>query len=183
MIQMENIVREGHPSLRKVAEEVTLPPTEEDIQTLNKMLDFLKNSQDEEISEKYNLRAGVGLAAPQLGINKRLIAIHFVDQNEKVHSYQLINPKILSHSVENAYLGSGEGCLSVDRNVEGYVVRYARITVQAIGIDGKPIKIRLRDYPAIVFQHEIDHLNGIMFFDHINKKNPYHIPEDAKVIE
>jgi len=62
-------------------------------------------------------------------------------------------------------------------------MRYARITVQAFGIDGQPIKIRLRDYPAIVFQHEIDHLNGIMFFDHINQENPYYIPEDAKVIE
>ncbi len=183
MIQMKDIVREGHPSLRKVAEEVTLPPTEEDIQTLNKMMTFLKNSQDEEISKKYNLRAGVGLAAPQLGINKRLVAIYFVDQNEKVHSYQLINPKILSHSVEKSYLASGEGCLSVDRNVEGYVMRNARITVQAIGIDGNPLKIRLRDYPAIVFQHEIDHLNGIMFFDHINENNPYHVPENAKVIE
>src|SRR5699024_85055 len=151
------IVRAGEPSLRKVAKEVSLPPTEEDVQTLNKMLTFLKNSQDEEISKKYDLRAGVGLAAPQLGINKRLVAIYFVDQNEKVHSYQLINPKILSHSAEKAYLNSGEGCLSVDRSVEGYVVRYARITVQAIGIDGKPIKIRLRDYSAIVFQHEIDH--------------------------
>src|SRR5690625_2745835 len=98
MIQMKNIVREGHPSLRKVANEVTLPPSKEDIQTLNKMLSFLKNSQDEEISEKYDLRPGVGIAAPQLGINKRLIAIHFLDQNEKTNSYQLINPKIISHS-------------------------------------------------------------------------------------
>lgn len=180
---MKDIVREGHPSLRNVADEATLPPTNEDIQILKDMMTFLKNSQDEEISEKYDLRAGVGLAAPQLGINKRLIAIHFVDHNEKVNSYQLINPKIISHSAEQAYLASGEGCLSVDRNVEGYVMRYARITVQAIGVDGHPIKIRLRDYPAIVFQHEIDHLNGVMFFDHINQKNPYHIPDNAKVIE
>lgn len=183
MIQMKDIVREGHPALRKVAKEVSLPPSETDIQTLNKMLTFLKNSQDEEISNKYQLRAGVGLAAPQLGINKRMVAIHFEDQNEKVYSYQLINPKIISHSAEKAYLNSGEGCLSVDRNVEGYVVRYARITVQAIGIDGQPLKLRLRDYPAIVFQHEIDHLNGVMFYDHIDQEKPYHIPENAKAIE
>ncbi|HLQ97864.1 MAG TPA: peptide deformylase [Candidatus Dormibacteraeota bacterium] len=183
MIQMKDIVREGHPALRKTAKEVELPPSEEDVETLNEMLSFLKNSQDEEVSKKYNLRAGVGLAAPQLGINKRMVAIYFVDQNEKIHSYQLINPKVISHSAEKAYLGSGEGCLSVDRNVEGYVVRYARITVQATGIDGEPMKIRLRDYPAIVFQHEIDHLNGIMFYDHIDEQNPYHAPENAKVIE
>lgn len=183
MIQMENIVREGHPSLRTIADEVILPPTKEDIQTLNEMKTFLINSQDEEISKKYKLRAGVGLAAPQLGINKRLIAIHFEDHREKTNSYLLLNPKIVSHSAEKAYLTSGEGCLSVDRHVEGFVMRYARITIQAFDIEGKPVKIRLRDYPAIVFQHEIDHLNGIMFFDHINKKDPYHILKNAKAIE
>src|SRR5690625_1291241 len=94
MIQMKDIVREGHPALRKTAKEVELPPSEEDVETLNEMLSFLKNSQDEEVSKKYNLRAGVGLAAPQLGINKRMVAIYFVDQNEKIHSYQLINPKV-----------------------------------------------------------------------------------------
>lgn len=183
MIQMKNIVREGHPSLRTIADEVSLPPSNEDVQILNDMLTFLKNSQDEEISEKYGLRAGVGLAAPQLGINKRLIVIHFIGHNDKINSYQLINPKIISHSAEKAYLASGEGCLSVDRAVEGYVMRYARVTVQAMDIDGNPFKIRLRDYPAIVFQHEIDHLNGTMFFDHINQENPFYVPEDAKVVE
>lgn len=180
---MKDIVREGHPSLRSIAEEVQLPPSDEVITTLNKMMTFLKNSQDEEIAEQYKLRSGVGLAAPQLGINKRLIVIHFKDNEDKLYSYQLINPKIISHSVEKAYLANGEGCLSVDRNVEGYVARYARITVRAIGPDGQPIKLRLKDYPAIVVQHEIDHLNGIMFFDHIEKGNPYRVPENSKIIE
>lgn len=183
MLLMKDIVREGHESLRKIAEEVPLPPSKQDIQTLQQMMEFLKNSQNEELAEKYELRAGVGLAAPQLGINRKLICVHFEDHNGKLYSYQLINPKIISHSVEQAYLAGGEGCLSVDRPVEGYVMRYARITVQAIDIHGNPFKIRLRDYPAIVFQHEIDHLNGIMFFDHINPQNPYQIPEQAKIIE
>lgn len=183
MITMKDILREGHPALRKVAKEVDLPPSQDDIDTLNKMLTFLKNSQDEEISEKYQLRSGVGLAAPQLGINKRLIAVHFEDLDEKLYSYALINPKIISHSVEKTYLASGEGCLSVDRPVEGYVARYARITVRAVDINNKQVKLRLRGYPAVVFQHEIDHLNGIMFYDHINKDNPYFIPENTKAIE
>lgn len=183
MITMKDILREGHPALRKVAEEVSLPPSQEDIDLLNKMLTFLKNSQDEEVAEKYNLRSGVGLAAPQLGINKRLIAIHFEDKNGKLYSYQLINPKIISHSVEKACLAGGEGCLSVDRVVEGYVVRNARVTVRAHDIEGNEIKLRLKDYPAIVIQHEIDHLNGIMFYDHINKDNPYLLPENTKIIE
>lgn len=183
MLLMKDIVREGHESLYQIAEEVSLPLSLENSQILNDMMDFLKNSQDEEIAEKYNLRAGVGLAAPQININKKMIAIHFEDLNEKMYSYQLVNPKIISHSVEKAYLAGGEGCLSVDRAVEGYVVRHARITIRATDIHGTPLKLRLRDYPAIVLQHEIDHLNGIMFFDHINKKDPYHIPENAKVIE
>src|SRR5690625_2103694 len=112
MITMKDIVREGHPSLREKAKEVTVPPLKEDIQLLNKMITFLKNSQDEEIAEKHQLRSGVGLAAPQLGVNKRLIATHFDDQDEQLHSYQLINPRIVSHSVQHAYLASGEGCLS-----------------------------------------------------------------------
>ncbi|HLR75955.1 MAG TPA: peptide deformylase [Virgibacillus sp.] len=183
MLTMKDIVREGHPALRKVAKEVAIPPSQEDIDTLNKMLDFLKNSQDEEIANKYNLRSGVGLAAPQININKRLIAIHFTDKNNEQHSYQLLNPRIISHSVEKAYLANGEGCLSVDRNVEGFVIRHARITVQAIDIDGKDIKVRLRGYPSIVFQHEIDHLNGIMFYDHIDQNNPFFAPPGAKSID
>lgn len=180
---MDDVVREGHPSLRETANEIPVPPSDEDRLFLNDMLTFLKNSQDEEIANKYDLRPGVGLAAPQLGINKRMVAIHFEDLKGKLYSYGLVNPKIISHSIEKAYLTSGEGCLSVDRNVEGYVPRYARITVKAIGLDGTELKLRLRDYAAIVFQHEIDHLNGVMFYDHINKENPFTVIDNAKAIE
>ncbi|WP_249869920.1 peptide deformylase [Oceanobacillus saliphilus] len=183
MILMKDIVREGHPSLKKAAAEVSLPISNEEKKILEDMLEFLKNSQDEETAGKYNLRAGVGLAAPQLGIEKRMIAIHFEDFNGKLYSYGLVNPKIISHSVEKSYLSSGEGCLSVDRPVEGYVPRHARITIKATDIDGNPVKLRLKGYPAVVVQHEIDHLNGIMFYDHINKDNPFEIPDNSTPIE
>lgn len=183
MITMKDIVRDGHPSLRTKAEEVPVPPTEEDKEILTDMLTFIKNSQDEKIAKKYHLRSGVGLAAPQLGINKRLIAVHFHDFDEKLYSYMLINPKIISHSVEGAYLAGGEGCLSVDEDIDGYVVRHARITVKAFTVDGKQVKLRLKGYPAIVVQHEIDHLNGLLFYDHINKDNPFSAPDNAKAIE
>jgi len=182
MLLMEDIVRDGHPALRTKAAEVELPPSEDDINTLNKMLEFIKNSQDEEIAEKYELRSGVGLAAPQIGINKQMIVVHF-DYDDKLYSYQLFNPKIISHSVEKAFLSGGEGCLSVDEVIEGYVPRYARITVRAYNIDGERVKFRLKGYPAIVIQHEIDHLNGIMFYDHIHAENPFHVPENAKIID
>src|SRR5690625_222582 len=176
MLLMKDIVRDGHPALRKKAEEVKLPPSDKEIETLNKMMTFIKNSQDEETAEKYNLRSGVGLAAPQLGINKQLIVIHFT-HDDTLYSYQLINPKVISHSVEQAYLSGGEGCLSVDEAIEGYVVRHRRITVRAYDIQGKQLKLRFRGYPAIVIQHEIDHLNGIMFYDYINKQNPFYAPQ------
>ena len=182
MLTMENIVRDGHPALRKKSSLVQIPPTLEDKKTLNKMLHFLKNSQDETLKEKYQLRTGVGLAAPQIGINKQLLAIYFHYEDE-LYSYQLINPKIISHSVEKAFLANGEGCLSVDEQIDGYVVRHARVTIKAFDVNGEQMKIRFKGYPAIVIQHEIDHLNGIMFYDHINKQQPFHIPEGATIIE
>lgn len=183
MITMKDIVREGHPALRKTAEEVAVPLSEEDVQLSQEMLTFLKDSQDEELAAKYQLRSGVGLAAPQLNINKRIIAIHLEDEKGKLHSYCLFNPKIVSHSVGQTYLPNGEGCLSVDRDIKGYVPRYARITVRATDVDGNALKLRLRGLVAIVVQHEIDHLNGVMFFDHINEENPFSIPSHAKPLE
>ena len=90
-----------------------------------------------------------------------------------------INPKIVSHSVEQTFLETGEGCLSVDREVEGYVPRYARITVKAFDVNGKEFKKRLKGLPAIAFKHELDHLNGIMFYDHIDSDEPYKVIDGA----
>ncbi|CCG45154.1 peptide deformylase [Halobacillus halophilus DSM 2266] len=179
MITMEDIVREGHPALRKVTEEVALPPSEENKETLEAMLQYLKNSQDEQVCDRYGLRAGVGLAAPQINVNKRMLAVHFIDLKDKLYSYGLFNPRIVSHSVERSYLSTGEGCLSVDREVPGYVPRYRRITVKATDLEGSEVKLRLKDYAAIVFQHEIDHLHGIMFYDHIDPDDPFKEPENA----
>jgi len=180
MITMDDVVSEGHPILREVADEGPVPISEEDRETLEQMLEYLENSQDDEIAEKYNLRAGVGIAAPQINISKRMLAVHFTDFNDKDYSYGLVNPRIVSHSVEKTYLTSGEGCLSVDRDVPGYVPRYARITVKATDLEGNEVKLRLKGFAAIVLQHEIDHLNGIMFYDHINADNPFEEPENAK---
>lgn len=176
---MENIVREGHPALRAKSEDVVLPASNRDKETLQKMIEFVITSQNPEMATKYGLRPGIGLAAPQLGINKKMIAIHVTDENEELFSYALFNPKIISHSTQKSYLAGGEGCLSVDRDVPGIVPRFAKITVKAIELDGTEITIRLRGLPSIVFQHEIDHLNGIMFYDHINKADPFSIPQDA----
>ena len=180
MLTMKDVIREGDPILRNVAEEVVIPASEEDTNTLKEMIEFVINSQDPEMAEKYSLRPGIGLAAPQIGISKKMIAVHVTDTDGTLYSYALFNPKIISHSVERTYLQSGEGCLSVDREVPGYVPRYTRITVKATSINGEEVKLRLKGLPAIVFQHEIDHLNGVMFYDHINKENPFAAPDGSK---
>ncbi|MFT8323592.1 MAG: peptide deformylase [Bacillus sp. (in: firmicutes)] len=183
MLTMNDIIRDGHPTLRKVAEEVNLPASEEDKSTLRSMMEFLINSQDPETAEKYGLRGGVGLAAPQINVCKRMIAVHIKDETGKLYSYALFNPKIVSHSVEKAFLTSGEGCLSVDESIPGFVPRYARIAIKGTDLDDKEVKLRLKGLPAIVFQHEIDHLNGVMFYDHINEQFPLNPIEDAIAIE
>ena len=163
MITMNDIIREGHPTLTMVAKEVPIPPSNEDRETLRSLLEYVINSQNPETAHKYGLRPGIGLAAPQINISKRMLAVNVTDTQGKLHSYALFNPKIISHSIEKAYLTSGEGCLSVDRNVPGFVPRYARVTVKGWDVDGNEVKLRLKGLPSIVFQHEIDHLNGILF--------------------
>ncbi|GAY76410.1 peptide deformylase [Sporolactobacillus inulinus] len=180
MITMDDIIREGNPILRQVAKEVPLPATEDEKNTLKEMLQFLKNSQDETIAKKYGLRAGIGLAAPQLALSKRMIALYLDDENGKHYEYMLFNPKIISHSIENTYLDGGEGCLSVDREVPGFVPRHARVKVSAFDLNGKPLTLRLKGYPAIAIQHEIDHLDGILFYDRIDKKDPFKIPDHVE---
>ena len=184
MITMKDIVLEGHPALRKRAEKLTFPLTEEQQELATEMLEFLHNSQDPEIAEKYELRAGVGLAAPQLGKSIQMIALlvpGFEDE-EPILNEVWINPRVMRESVKKACLKEGEGCLSVERDVPGIVLRCERVTVKYQDVNGDEFVRTLTDYEAIVVQHEIDHLNGVMFYDHINKTQPMYIPKGAVVI-
>ena len=183
MLTMEDIIRDGHPSLRKVAAEVPMPPSEEDKQILLSLLEYVINSQNPEKAAQYGLRPGIGLAAPQVNVLKRMIAVHLTDDTGTLYSYALFNPKIISHSVEKAYLHSGEGCLSVDKAIPGYVPRHARITVKGIDHNSQEVKLRLKGLSSICFQHEIDHLNGVMFYDYINHEDPLKPIEGAIAIE
>lgn len=88
--------------------------------------------------------------------------------------YGLINPKIISSSVRKCALRGGEGCLSVKKDHQGYVYRYAKITLRAFDIfENKEIDIVAKNYDAIVLQHELDHLSGILYYDKIDKSNPF----------
>ncbi|WP_161979124.1 peptide deformylase [Streptococcus sp. S784/96/1] len=190
LINMDDIIREGHPTLREKAAEVTLPLSDNDIILGEKMMQFLKNSQDPVMAEKMGLRGGVGLAAPQLDVSKRIIACLVPNPEDEegnppteAYSLQAImyNPKIVAHSIQQAALADGEGCLSVDRVIEGYVPRHARITVEYFDKNGEKHKVKFKGYNAIVVQHEIDHLNGVMFYDRINIAEPFKI-EDGVII-
>jgi len=178
MFEMKDIIREGHPTLRKKALEVTFPLSDADKKLAHDLHEYVKNSQDDEMVKRYDLRPGIGIAANQVNVPKRMFALHLPDDESKL-SMVAINPKIISHSVEKTYISAGEGCLSVDRVIEGYVPRYARITAKGFYPDGSEFKLRLKGLAAIAFQHELDHLNGIMFYDHINSKDPFAKIPDA----
>lgn len=187
MILMKDIIREGNPLLREKSVEVKLPLSNEDEEILISMIEYIDNSIDEEIAEKYGLRAAVGIAAPQIGILKKMIVIYLTDEQGEEHFYPLVNPKIASYSDEQIYLPGGEGCLSVDREVTGLIHRARRVTVdtQIYNPETRELKhviLKLKNYPALVFQHEYDHLNGILFPDRIDLNKPLYVPENSKPV-
>lgn len=185
LINNETIIKDDNDLVRERSVDVSLPVSEEDRQTLMQMLKYVDDSTVEEIAEKENLRPAVGISAIQIGIPKKMTAIIIKDsEGNKVCEYALVNPKIISNSVEKAYLESGEGCLSVAENHDGYVYRSARVKVKAYDIlQEKEIVIKADGYLAIVLQHELDHFKGVLFYDHINSANPFYKDPNAIAIE
>ena len=173
MLKTSDILDERNIHIRAENKDVEFPLKESTKKLINDMLEHLYYSQIEEYSEKYDLRPGMGLAAPQLGVNERFFVVCHEETENNFKNYILINPKMISHSEELIYASEGEGCLSVNRDVEGIVPRYARVTFTGYDLEGKEIKYRAREELAIAFQHEMDHLNGILFVDHIDPKNPF----------
>lgn len=180
---MLKIVKDNVKTLREKSVPVSLPLSEEDLKIALSMVDYIKKSQDDEYAKKHNIRSGVGLAAPQIGINKRMYAVYYTDENEKVVQYALINPKIISSSVKYCALEGGEGCLSVDEEHKGFVYRPYKITIKAYdAITQKDITIVAKNYDAVVLQHELDHLDGILYYDRINQEKPFEIRDNSKLI-
>ncbi len=112
---------------------------------------------------------GVGLAAPQVGLSERLIVVEYGDDDDETVPKKLFvvaNPEIVNKSDE---MVSGlEGCLSVP-DLIGEVDRHVKIEVKGLNRHGKPVKIKAEDWIARIFQHEIDHLDGILFTDRTDK--------------
>jgi len=145
------IVKIPAPILRTRAKEVTRARIKSDeIQSLIKSMRATMPAAQ-----------GIGLAAPQVGVSARIAVIAYGDDILTV-----INPSIVKHSAE--YQESEEGCLSIP-GVQGVVNRSREIKVAALDQEGKRINIRASGLLACVFQHEIDHLDGILFVDRVIK--------------
>lgn len=182
MFKKLNILDEKEKSLRKKSVDATFPISNKYKKIVKQIIDELTFSQIEELSEKYDLRPGMGLAFPQIGINERIIVIVHEVEDGVFDEYVVVNPKITSYSNEMIAAEAGEGCLSVNRDIEGHIKRYARVTVEGYDLDGKKIKIRAREELAIAFQHEIDHLDGILFYDRIDPKHKFYTDYELRLI-
>ena len=166
------IVKDSNPIMRQKSLPVSLPLIKEDKKTLDDMLEYLKLSQDEDYATKHNIRAGVGIAAIQIGLLKRMFCVYY-QTDDGVVQYQLVNPKIIEYSVKKCALSNGEGCLSVDGEHPGLSHRYYKIKMAAFdALTNQDIIITARGFDAIVLQHEYDHLDGKFFYDRIDKNNP-----------
>ena len=184
-INNDTIIKDTDKLIREKSEDVTLPLSDEDKNLLLDMLKYVKDSTVEEIAEKENLRPAVGISAIQVGVKKKMMAVVIKNEEGEIeHQYALVNPRIVSHSIEKSFLRNGEGCLSVEENHQGYIYRYARVKIKAYDlIRDEDVEIRASGYLAIVFQHELDHFKGILYYDHINPNNPFEEIPNTLVVE
>lgn len=125
---------------------------------------------------------GVGLAAPQVGVLRRLIWVHvpenFHDEGERELSVALVNPEIVK--AQGRVFGY-EGCLSIP-GWTAEVPRAEIITVKGLGLDNRPVRIKSRGWGARVLQHEIDHLDGILFMDRVEDKSTImQVPDEEPI--
>ncbi len=161
-MKKEDIITLPNPSLRARSQKVGLITPE-----IKKVIHDMESATlDWEASREHEV--GVALAAVQLGIMYRIIVIRNDFNNKDDHSFSVfINPTITKFAgdIEEDF----EGCLSI-RDVYGKVPRYTKVRIKALDEDGKEIRITAEGFLARIFQHEIDHTNGVPFIDHIRDK-------------
>ena len=172
MAYVRTIVAEGHPVLRRVAKKVEA--SEIDDPLFQQLID--------DMFETMYAAPGVGLAAPQINISKRLFVIDTGEDEEHPGGtkHVVINPKIESAKEE---LELVEGCLSVPGFV-GDIMRYERVAVTGLDRNGKKLRLEGGDLFAQALQHEIDHLNGVLYIDkakNIRKPKPKEEQEEEEM--
>ena len=182
-LEKEDIILDTDPRIRQKSEPVPTPLSKEDRELLDAMVQYVKDSQDPQQVQERGIQPAVGIAAIQLGIPKQMLAVVLEDQQGEFQTIALANPKIISKSVQNSYLVDGEGCLSVPDQHPGHVFRHARIKVRGYDYQkDETVVIEAQDFCAIALQHEIDHLSGILYYDHIDTNDPWKLDPEAEAI-
>ena len=154
------------PILKLKAEALSLPLPENVQELGKKMLDIMYENK------------GIGLAAPQAGLSVRIIVFDLSEERNEPHI--LINPEIIYASKEK--VKEEEGCLSFPE-INGYVIRHEKVKVKGLTAQGDEIEMEGEELMAAMFQHEIDHLDGIAFVDRLGatgKMKVRHQLEDLK---
>lgn len=147
------IYEHPHPILRKIADKV------------EKVDDDLRKILDDMLETMYDA-PGVGLAAPQVGLSKRMVVIDASHDEEEKKPLFLVNPEIVERSED--IISCEEGCLSLPEQ-RAEVERSAWVRVKFTDYHGEPQEMLAEDYLAIVVQHELDHLDGILYIDHLSR--------------
>ncbi len=163
-----DIVLEGDPRLRQKATKI-------------RQVDDSLRKLAQDMHETMLNAPGVGLAAPQVGVPRRLIVVHvpegYEEQDDPGLTLTLVNPEIVK--AQGRELGL-EGCLSIPGWV-GEVPRFDAITVKAMNLDNRDVRVKVQGYAARVLQHEIDHLDGILFVDRVEDKSTLQrVPPDSE---
>ncbi|MBP6962350.1 peptide deformylase [Candidatus Saccharibacteria bacterium] len=162
-MSMSKLITLPNPALRERSKRVGFVHDD----TLKLIADMQKATLDWEDSREHEV--GVALAAVQINVHKRVVIIRNNFDNKSDKTFQVyINPEIVKYSGE--IVAEFEGCLSVS-DVYGKVPRYAKVKVKAKDLKGNDVRITAEGFLARVFQHEIDHTNGMLFVDRI-KDNP-----------
>ena len=163
-----DIILEGDPRLRQKATKI-------------RAVDDALRRLAADMHETMLAASGVGLAAPQVGIGRRLIVVHvpenYDQEGEPATTLSLVNPEIVK--AHGCVVGM-EGCLSIPGWI-GEVPRAEQVTVKAIGLDNRPVRLKARGWVARVLQHEIDHLDGILYVDRVEDKTTLRrVPDDVE---
>src|SRR5690349_2159969 len=162
-VKLRPIIGPDNPVLRRKARQVDNPNTPDTQQLIDDMVATMREAP------------GVGLAAPQVAVSQRIVVIEYADVPDDLPEdaepptpklYVVVNPEIVTRSEE--LVEGNEGCLSLP-GYAGTVMRHKAVTVKALNRKGKPIKIKAHDWLARIFQHELDHLDGVLFIDKASK--------------
>ncbi len=150
----------NNPVLRTVCDPITRSEWKQYTKLGKQMIDYIKNPD----------HAWVGLAAPQIGVTKRIVVVSLLYNwdDENFSTIMMINPKILEASSE-VIEDIEEGCLSLPKTKKGFVSRYASIKLQYFDEKQKEKTLRLSGLPSVIVQHEIDHLDGVLYIDKLVK--------------